>query len=161
MEHIPDKIDDQSYKDWLGVASDYHMKHNLSSFLYVGVKIALKLEQLRMDMGEHEKKPLIPQVIPQLTYKVRCVTFGTEQTAELCMYILRKHPYSQAYELLDDSEIPDKEEINLQNIHKRHKNIQQRITLFQKLLLQETGEQRQKRQHKMEIEQEKLLSHKH
>ena len=36
--------------------------------------------------------PFVPQVIPQLKYKVRSITFGTEQTRELCKYINTKYP---------------------------------------------------------------------
>ena len=73
----------KSQIDWLGIANQTHIESNLSKFLYTGLKIVSKLEEIRDGMGDEQKKPRIPQIIPQLTYKIRCVTFGVEQTREL------------------------------------------------------------------------------
>ena len=83
MAPIPNKPMKKSQIDWLGIANQTHIESNLSKFLYTGLKIVSKLEEIRDGMGDEQKKPRIPQIIPQLTYKIRCVTFGVEQTREL------------------------------------------------------------------------------
>ena len=46
------------------------------------------IEMIRDQIEDDQKKPRIPQVIPQLKFQVRCVTFGVEQTSELCVFII-------------------------------------------------------------------------
>ena len=85
MKCIPDKKNKPT-KDWFGIVSEFHIKKNIDEFTFVGIQIATELEKI----GDHgERSPRIPQVIPQLTFKTRAVTFGVQQTAELCGFIDR------------------------------------------------------------------------
>ena len=55
MAPIPNKPMKKSQIDWLGIANQTHIESNLSKFLYTGLKIVSKLEEIRDGMGDEQK----------------------------------------------------------------------------------------------------------
>ena len=99
MVYIPER--DDSEEDWFGKTSKSHILKNISLFLQAGVLMVRRMLEIRK---EGDKIP--PTIIPQLKFKVRAVTFGKEQTVELCMYLERTNRVD-----LHPAEIPTKESL--------------------------------------------------
>ena len=70
-------------------------------------------------MEKFKKSLHIPQVIPQLKMKIRAVTFGTTQIAELCKLIVNQIPLEKCSFLLDVTEIPNSSELKVENAQKK------------------------------------------
>ena len=120
MRHIPTL--DKKTDDWYGVTRETHIKQNVGAFLQAGV---LMVERMLSDeLRDNVKK--IHQIIPQLTFKVRAVTFGKEQTAEFCMYVCNHYP-DLVHVLLDPAEIPDKEQVAMQKAIKRREKAEEKL----------------------------------
>ena len=100
MLHIPETKDS---KDWYGRTVKSHILKNVALFLQAGVLMVRRMLEIRK---EGDKMP--PIIIPQLKYKVRAVTFGKEQTVELCRYL---ESINRHHDLLDPAEIPMKKKI--------------------------------------------------
>ena len=121
VQHVPDTRCHRD--DWYGISSDYHIKSNIVSFLQAGVIMTKRICVIRDTIGYSGDYvlPFVPQVIPQLKYKVRSITFGTEQTLELCKYINTKYP-ERIHHILVPAEIPDSVNLALEvNMCKRRK----------------------------------------
>ena len=96
----------------------------LNKFLYVGIKIVETIEMIRDQIDDDQKKPRIPQVIPQLKFRVRCVTFGVEQTRELCVFIARKYPH-MITTLLHGIHIENKDDMKLRLAQEKYHSTQE------------------------------------
>lgn len=66
----------------------YGLKSKTYIFVGIGLFLASRMEARYVVSGSKRHRPY--QVIPQMKMKVRCVTFGTQQTAELIMRMVKK-----------------------------------------------------------------------
>ena len=93
-------------KIWYGITYIAHIKDNVRMFLQCGLLVANRSEELAPVYMEKFKKSLhIPQVILQLKMKIRAITFGTTQIAELCKLVVNQIPLEKCSFLLDVTEI--------------------------------------------------------
>ena len=107
-------------------------------FLQCGLLIANRLEELAPVYMEKFKKSLhIPQVIPQLKMKIRAVTFGTTQIAELCKLVVNQMPLEKCSFLLDVTEIPNSSELKVENAQKKLTHARKEIVSLKKRLLKQ------------------------
>jgi hypothetical protein len=114
MRHVPSRKTSDS--DWDGVIHESHIKKHPWAFVQAG---ALMVE--RMCNTEIRKNVRhVPQIIPQLPFRLRSVTFGKEQTLELCKYICVHYP-AIAGLLLDPTEIPEKDDLVRERLRKKLK----------------------------------------
>ena len=90
MKPIPDILEKKKDIDHEGISKKKHIEKHLAKFLYVGIKIVETIEMIRDQIDDDQKKPRIPQILPQLKFRVIMVsvTFGVEQTSELCVFII-------------------------------------------------------------------------
>jgi len=79
---------------------------------------------IRDQIDDDQKKPRIPQVIPQLKFRVRCVTFGVEQTSELCVFISRKYPH-MITNLLHGIHLENKDDMKLRLAKEKYQSTQE------------------------------------
>ena len=122
-------------KDWYGITYIAHIKDNVRMFLQCGLLIANRLEELAPVYMEKFKKSLhIPQVIPQLKMKIRAVTFGTTQIAELCKLVVNQMPLEKCSFLLDVTEIPNSSELKVENAQKKLTHARKEIVSLKKRL---------------------------
>ena len=128
---------------WLGVSSEAVVKSNISSFLASGLSMMKRVAAIRTVLlqrhvaGGGEGSPRLPklyQIIPQMSYKTRSVTFGKEQTIELALYITRHNP-AVAATLLKQSEVPDKTSIRINEFRRKITNITSEITTLRTRVL--------------------------
>ena len=82
------------------------------------------IEMIRDQIDDDQKKPRIPQVIPQLKFRVRCVTFGVEQTSELCVFISRKYP-DMITKLLHGIHLENKDDMKLRLAKEKYQSTQE------------------------------------
>ena len=122
MEPIPDILEKKNV-DWDGISNEDHITRHLAKFLYVGIKIVETIEMIRDQIDDGQKKPRIPQVIPQLKFRVRCITFGMEQTTELCVFIAKKYPDLLA-NLLRGVQIENKDDMKLRLTQEKYQSNQ-------------------------------------
>ena len=77
----------KTYDNWLGIASEYMIKANIAPFLACGLAMMKRVVVVRQILQQRHvaagkdgspRLPKIFQIIPQLSYKTRSVTFGKE-----------------------------------------------------------------------------------
>ena len=136
MSMIPDKVlrkNNVPATDWDGIACKEHIISHLAKFLYTGIKIVEQIEVLRDRIPDDKKMPTIPQVIPQLCFKLRCVTFGVEQTTELCAFIEKKYP-DMVKDLLHEVEIESSHEMKARVAHDKHQRAMNDLSKWKRKL---------------------------
>ena len=121
LRFVPD-IEPGKRDDWYGITNEFYIKKYISTFLQVGVFMVNRIIEIRDCMSECMKLPRIPTVIPQMTFKVRSITFGKEQIVELARYITVKGKKGYGL-LLEKHEIPSKKSIVEYDIKKNSKRI--------------------------------------
>ena len=132
MKPIPDILEKKKDIDHEGISNKKHTEKYLAKFLYLienqdtrSARMCVEtIEMIRDQIDDGQKKPRIPQVIPQLKFRVRCITFGMEQTTELCVFIARKYPDLLA-NLLRGVQIENKDDMKLRLTQEKYHSTQE------------------------------------